>query len=172
MKLVDKIMKVFVVLAVLFFIAEAKPKQRVCEVGKPSGYGACQSTDPPCQKGYECVGDVCCKRGRVCPVGKPLGYGPCDENGECLESDQYCYSNEAGDKLCCKVGSEEEEDDDDDVQDCPIDPCLTFTNCDPSSSLDFSTLTCTFDPATCSMTIRDSAGADVTAICLPNYALK
>ena len=54
--------------------------------------------------------------GRVCPVGKPLGYGPCDENGECLESDQYCYSNEAGDKLCCKVGSEEEEDDDDDVR--------------------------------------------------------
>ena len=41
-----------------------------------------------------------------------MGYGPCDENGECLESDQYCYSNDAGDKLCCKVGSEEEEDDD------------------------------------------------------------
>ncbi|XP_078316929.1 uncharacterized protein LOC111118886 isoform X2 [Crassostrea virginica] len=165
MKLVDKIMKVFVVLAVLFFIAEAKPKQRVCEVGNPFGYGACQSTDPPCQKGYACVENVCCKRGRVCPVGKPLGYGPCDENGECLESDQYCYSNDAGDKLCCKVGSEEKEDDDDQ---CFNDPCDTFESdgCTSSSYPDPNNLSCKFDPATCQVTITDEKNNDVTSLCL------
>ena len=55
----------YVTLKTNVILFQAKPKQRVCEVGKPFGYGACQSTDPPCQKGYECVEDVCCKRGKT-----------------------------------------------------------------------------------------------------------